>query len=992
MNRDKSSQFHQKTYTAEPFDDRRVVSILFADIVGSTKIISQMDPDDTRDFLDRAIGQMVQSVHAYGGSVARIQGDGIMAIFGAPHMQEDHATRSVLAGTHLQSSSRSSELADVSFRVGIHSGSVIVRWQTNDFGRELDSVGSAVHIAAHIEEACNPGSVAISDTTYRLIKADIKGQRIKSSWSADKADYPDVWEVEEVTQGSVLSPTFFDNHLSALVGRDTELLQIDRFVTSILTGEGASMGFVGEAGYGKSRLMYEAGRLASQGGVQLYEMRGSSIRRDTPFIPVASLLQHLAVDPESDFQATEGKFSEDLSRIERLGVRSILEDISEEEVWRDLPSDERQKAIVAGTTKLVAAKLCGMPSVLLIEDLHFMDAESQLFIQGLKTRLKGQRAGLIVSSRPEAYATLQAISDELISLGPLEMAAALQLVKNEFNSLSRKDDDVALAKVTAAEIAHRAEGSPLALEEFLRTAFDSIRRGPFETHHLPVSLESLLQSRLSSLDADAQSIAEIASVLGPDAPVDIVKAIAGMGDEPFYESIYRLTKQRILSITHEGNVRFSHQLLLEAGYRGMVRKKRRQLHSDVLRILTDQSSSETVPYQELARHAYASGMLDLSLKYLWRACLAAIESAAIYTVVDLYRRVLAIASELGPESNIQKAKFTLLVFDAFQQLGQQQELEADLSLAAEVFDALDQKMPFIQAKLHLATVNWILGRQKPALEFIRECQELPETKAAFPVQSYCEFTLANVDYASGDPLAAIERLKRLAKLHVGDLETARFGAMISVPGVMIRAFLGWYMTDVGQFAEAEAMFKKANALAEEIQHGYSRMMVSLGYGYHLYRKGKTEAVDWLKVGHGLCGTRSFYGLEPIGSGFLAAALISEGKLSEAEDILDRSEADGHYLRTQNAGNYYLLESRSRLMKALGDEQAARELADQAVTFTTDIGDKVHQAYALVSRVQLDLETGYEEQQVQRDLELAMRLASRMGMRPLIAMIERLQTG
>lgn len=990
MTQDVENQLGQSSYMTEQFDDRRVVSILFADVVGSTKAISTLDPDDAREFLDGAIERMVQSVHAFGGSVARIQGDGIMAIFGAPHIQEDHATRSALAGMHLQQNSGSAGTANLSFRVGIHSGPVIVRWQTNDFGRELDSVGSVVHIAAHIEEACNPGRVAISETTFGLVTGDIKGRRLKADWAGHAAGYPDIWEVEELTQESVLSPTFFDNHLSTLVGRQKELTQIRGFVDAVLAGEGTSMGFVGEAGYGKSRLMYEASQLAVEQGVRLFEMRGSSIRSDTPFSPIAALLRTLGIQGDNISESSKTIANLNLTPIEILGIRSILQDVSGEEAWNMLPSDERQKSTISGTTRLIASILAADPSILLIEDLHFMDPESQLFIHSLKGRIAGETAGLIVSSRPESYQTLKAVSDELISLGPLEMSAALQLVNNEFGSLSRSGEEIELAKVTAAEIAHRAEGSPLALEEFLRTAFDSIRRGPFETQHLPVSLESLLQSRLSNLAPQALAIAEIASVLGPDSPIEIIRVIAKVEDDVFYESIYSLSENRILSITADGNARFSHQLLLDAGYNGMVRKKRQQLHAEALQVLSDTASGFSVPFQELARHAYASKNLELSLKYLWKACLAAIENAAIYSVVDLYRRVLAVCEEMGSDSNLQKAKFTLLVFDAFQQLGQQQELAAELSMATEVFSDLGQKLPFIQAKLHLATVNWILGRQQDALGHIQDCRHLPETKAAFPVQNYCEFTLANVEYASGDPIAAIARLKALAQLHVGDLETARFGAMISVPGVMIRAFLGWYMTDVGQYDEAETMFKRANALAEQMQHGYSRMMVALGYGYRLYRAGKKEAVEWLQVGHELCCSSSFFGLEPIGSGFLAAAHLWQGNLAEAEDVLNRSRTDGHYLRTKNAGNYYLLESRARLKMAHGDTGAALALADKAVTFTTDICDRVHQAYALVSRARLQLDAGSEETQIIRDLEFAERLAEHMDMLPLIAEIRRLR--
>ncbi len=992
MNHNKFGQSGKSSPTTEQFDDRRIVSILFADIVGSTRVVSSLDPDDAQEYLDRAIERMAQSVHSFGGSIARIQGDGIMAIFGAPHIQEDHATRSVLAGINLQQIREDEGPSDVVFRVGVHSGPVIVRWQTNDFGRELDSVGSTVHVAAHIEESCNPGKVAISETTFGMVRGDLKGRRVKTKWSEDSAEFPDVWEVTELVPASVLSTTFFNNHMSALVGRQTELGKIEEFVKLVLVGKGTSIGILGEAGYGKSRLMYEAAQLATKRGLQLYEMRGNSIKSDTPFAPIAALLQQLGMSEDTLFDAEAvGVISElDLSPLEVLGIRSILTDMSDNKDWNFLPSDERQKAIVTGATTLIAAIVSMNPAVVLIEDLHFMDIESQLFIQSLKTRVQGTRVGIIVSSRPESFQALKGLSRELIALGPLEMSAALQLVKNEFSVLTRRDEGVELTRVTAAEIAHRAEGSPLALEEFLRTAFDSIQRGPFEAKHLPVSLESLLRSRLSNLHPQALSIAEIASVLGPDAPVDLVKTIANLGDEVFYENVYSLAEQRILSVTVDGNARFSHQLLLEAGYNGMVRKRRRQLHGEALQIFTDNKiSARTVPYQELARHAYASGNLELSLKFLWHASLSAIENAAIYTVADLYRRVLAISEEIGPVCDAQKAKFTLLVFDAFQQLGQQKELEAELSLATQVFDGLGQKMPFIQAKLHLATVNWILGRQEQALAHVQDCEGLPETRAAFPIQNYCEFTLANVEYASGDPIAAISRLKALAGVHVGDLETARFGAMISVPGVMIRAFLGWYMTDVGQYDEAEAMFKKANVLAEGLQHGYSRMMVSLGYGYRLYRVGKKEAVDWLRIGHGLCRSSSFFGLEPIGSGFFAAALVEQGDLDAAEEVLNTSAADGHYLRTKNAGNYYLLESRARLNLAKGQIEAARELADEAVTFTTDIHDQVHQAYALVLRAGLMLDTGSTEQEVLEDVYRARRLAERMQMKPLVVEIRKL---
>ena len=970
-----------------PFNDRRIVTLLFADVVGSTKAIADMDPDDAEEFLDNAIDLMVRGVHAYGGSVARIQGDGIMVIFGAPSIQEDHATRAVMAGLTMQENTKRRPDLGITIRVGIHSGPVIVRWQKNDFGRELDSVGSTVHQAAHIEARCPPGAVAISHVTRDLVKGTLDDAPLKTPDEGKGGGVP-LFQVSSLVPETTLVPMFLGHHMSALVGRQDELDALSGVIEKVARGQGAALAVVGEAGFGKSRLALEAVQLAAKHALQVLEIRGSSIRSDTPFAPLRPFLAQVGIDATTlTGQQSETVLGDlGLSRSQWLGLRSLFGSMADENDWLEMPADERRKAIVSGAIRMVIEAVKARPGMLLVEDLHFMDTESRLFIDRLAKALKDHPAGIVLTTRPETAPLASKICGASISAGPLAPTEVRRLVANEFATLCEGAAQDDMTRISD-DIVARAEGCPFAIEEFLRTTSTASDVSAFAIGQLPISLESLLRARLGGLAPDAQMAVEAASVLGPDAPVETVKVVADMGDEEFYAGIYRLIEERVVSITGDAAVRFSHQLLLEACYSGMVRRRRRSLHRRALKVLGEATSAHAVPHQEIARHAYACGELDAALEALWRACVAAIENAAIYSVVDLYHRALSLCDEIGDESAAMRAKFTLLVFDAFQQLGRQRELEAALESAMALFGDRQQTVALVQARLHLATMHWIVGHQRRAGDHLRACLEMPEVQGSLPLRSYAEFTLANVEYASGHPVAAVERLQKLVAVHVGELETARFGASISIPGVLTRAFSGWYMTDIGDYEEAERMLLRADELAEELRHGYSKMLASLGYGYWMYRTGDPRAVEQIRIGHDLCRSRSFFGLEPIGSGFLAAALLREDRLDEAAAVLQQSRDDGHSNRTGNAGNYYLMESDAVLAFKRGDLDGAFAGADAAVAFTKANGDLVHHAYALTARAELGLGSGKSQSQIAPDLEESATLADSMGMKPLLETID-----
>lgn len=938
----------------------RFATILFADIVGSTRLLRALDPDDARDLLDESIALIQEGIHAFGGFVVRVQGDGVMAVFGVQPAVEDHALRGVLAARRVIDTLKSGALGVLpapQVRIGIHAGPILLRRQENDFGSLIDVVGHAAHVAGQIEKMAPPGGVAISATAASLI-AEPCELRPAGSVEGGGIDSPEgqgeaVFEVLSVDMGGGDRVPVKGNANFPIIGRDAELEKVRSVIGGLAEGGQTALGIIGEAGMGKSRLLLEAARLAAGLGTTYAAVRGTALLAAVPFGCIGRTLRHL-VDLLQPF-TPDPAAAANLSDNERACLAGLMGD---EAGWlAQLSPGDRSRIATETIVRIAEMAALHIRVAWLVDDVQYLDSETLAVLAAIK---RGGRIAMILAGRPEAKAHIAGLCTDIVQLASLSPSEARALVAFA-NRAARPDESM------IDRIVERAEGLPLALQEFAVTL-----RGGAEGNGsgstvpageslqmaspLPARLDSLLAARLAALDPESSRLCQFCAVLGPVFAISRLERASRLVCRNPASAISRLVDARVIEFAGTGVARFTHQLVQEAAYRAMARRRRTEMHANALALLKDAKAEataragtgdDTASHAELANHAEMAGLHEEALSHLWEACVQALSLAAIDSVRQLHRRACTVAARLpAPVAARERACFAMLAFDTLQQLSQEQELRADLQAVAEGRVDFGPGQRTV-ARINMALLDWIDGAPSRGKGWLAQAEADLDVHESLPRRTYADLAAAYIAFSSGEPFEAIARIERLGERLAGSLRGETFGAVVVIPHVLARAFGAWYLTDLGQIQKARAWVAEAITLSRRYAHAYSQLLADLAHGYLHYREGRADrALKLLRRAYADCLRNNFLGFEPASASWLALCLIELGLLDEAEQILAQSVERGHFRHVRTSATYYLHEARARLALVRGEAGRARDLAAVALAHARECEDHIHELHGL----------------------------------------------
>jgi class 3 adenylate cyclase/tetratricopeptide (TPR) repeat protein len=960
----------------------RNVTVLFADVFRSTEAVLRLDPDQARDYLDGPVEIMLAGVRKFGGAIGNIQGDGVMAVFGASAATEDHALRACLAAMEIRDAFAAAApfpgVPPTQLRLGVHSGGASTRRKNGGLTEEFDAIGAVVHVASKIERLCPPGSVCVSTATLRLVRGYVRAAPMAPLPLGDGEPALEIEELLEVSPDYRLEHYFRARRPSPLVGRAIELQALGQALQPT-SPQPAIVGLVGEAGMGKSRLCYEAQSLAERAGYRIAEIRGASLNSATPFAPLAACLEpFLLMDAAQRNEQLTAQLRElDLTPLEVEAVASVFGATDPGGVWESLSGGARNKAIVDGIAKTLRGLAQRRPLLLIVEDLHDVDHETRACLRRAAQLAAGCQCCIVATARPEGAEALAEICPQVFRLEALSREQSRQLVQNELNAGSAADIRPDLVE----DVLERGNGNPFVLEELLRGMGAPNSRG---IGGVPMSIEILIRSRVDKLPADARRLLHLASVLGMRFPALSLRGIAGADSRSFERGLRELVRDRFVVADSGLQVEFVHQITRVACYEGIPRGQRAKLHEAVLDAAEHDRRRLALSFEALADHAYRAGQLDRALTYLWEACRESIASSAVRSVAELRRRALAICAELGEAAALREVDFELLCFDAMQQLGAYLELAEPLDRALKVAEIVGSPRRVCQASGHLATTHWVLGHYDRAYAFATQALSTALEAGDLPLASYAQFVLGCIQFKRGRPDEAVRLERDLSHKLTGKLERARFGA-VAVMGVMSRAFLCWFLTDLGQFEEAGEAAAAALSIANAMEQPYSQLLSHDAEGYRLYRLERyEEASAVLEKAYEICQSGAFLALDQTVSGWFAGALIRSGREDEARTIVRRAlDLDlGKYCCVP--GSFYVYDAHAQLLARDGEVEAALEAADRAVRFVWETRDPLHYAYAVFARAEVKAAVGAGREAVLHDCRWALRRAVKLGMRPLEA--------
>jgi class 3 adenylate cyclase/tetratricopeptide (TPR) repeat protein len=635
--------------------ERRHLTVLFCDLVGSTHIAAQLDPEEWREMVAGYQRAAAEAISRAGGNVAKYLGDGVMAYFGYPEAHENDAERAVRAGLSILDAiakfNQQSPRQTLSARIGIDSGAVVVGAGA---GKEADVFGEAPNNAARLQALAAPGTVLISAATHRLVSGlfvveDRGAQALKAS------DRP--IQIYRVIQPSGvrgrLEAAAATHGLTPFVGREEELrLLLNRWERT-LDGEGQVALIVGEAGIGKSRLLQHFHQQIAATPHTWAEAAAAPSFQNTPFYPISELLREFALphggEPADDLllQLEPQLTSAGLKPAEAVPLIAPLLNLPVPAKYSPLaysPEQQRRRLLTTMVNWVLGAARA-QPLVIATEDLHWADPSTLELIQLLVEQGAAGRLLLLCTARPEFRAQwpLRAHHTQ-ITLNRLNVRSTRTMVEQV---AARK----ALSDETVAAVIERTGGVPLFVEELTRVVLETSTE-KLTGREIPVTLHDSLMARLDRL-GPAKEVAQVGAVIGNEFSYELISAVHPMPENELQDALHSLADADLLyvrGIAPEATYQFKHALIRDAAYEALLKSRRKELHRLVARTIEQHfpTLKETHP-EVLARHWAEADEIEPAISQWSKAGLASETRGAFTEALESYQQALAWLSKL-PQS------------------------------------------------------------------------------------------------------------------------------------------------------------------------------------------------------------------------------------------------------------------------------------------------------------------------------------------------------
>ncbi|MBT2322216.1 AAA family ATPase [Variovorax paradoxus] len=637
--------------------ERKIITALFADIKGSMALLDGMDPEVAQQVIDPALRLMMSAVYRYEGYVAQALGDGIFAFFGAPIAREDHARRALYAALSMQEQMkaygarllREKGLPAVQIRVGIHTGEVVVRSiPTDDRRADYVPIGHSTGLAARIEHVAAPGSVVVSESTHRLTEGYFEFRSLGSVPLKGVSANVNLFEVAGVGPLHTRLEVSASHGLARFVGRQNELERMQAMLQLAKAGEGQIIGVIGEAGVGKSRLCHEFKLLAKEGCLIL-ECSSDSYGKAFPYLPLIDMLKsYLQIAPADDERRKLEKVTGRVLGLDRslddtipfllalLGVRDAAAPIDKMD-----PQIQRRRTFDA-IQRLVLREAVNQPVLMVMEDLHWLDAESQSFLTMFGRAVEGARILLLVNYRPEYQPSWDAgTSHSQLRLKAFGREDAEALL------IALLGTAPALAELKSL-IVMKTQGNPFFLEEYVQTLFDHgvlLRRGEeivltraLATIEMPATVQGVLAARIDRLEPEHKAFLQMLAVLGNASPLRLIERVAQSSETQLQDMLDRLQSAEFIferTVFPDVEYVFKHALTRETAYGELLADTRRILHSRVAQAMEAHFSDHLDDHcSELAHHYACSDNVPKAVDFLMRAGSQAMQRSAYATAID----------------------------------------------------------------------------------------------------------------------------------------------------------------------------------------------------------------------------------------------------------------------------------------------------------------------------------------------------------------------
>jgi class 3 adenylate cyclase/tetratricopeptide (TPR) repeat protein len=885
--------------------ERKHVTVLFADIKGSMELLADRDPEEAKSIIDPVLGHMMDAVHRYEGTVSLVMGDGIMALFGAPLAHEDHAVRACYAALRMQDlvrqyteQVRRRHGAEVLVRVGLNSGEVVVRSIGSDLHMDYTAVGQTTHLAARMEQLASPGTTRLTAETLKLAEGFVQ---VKPLGAIPVKGMAEPREVFELVGGSAVRTRLQAARargLTRFIGRDVEIEQVRSAAQLARGGHGQIVAIVGEAGVGKSRLLHEFIHSHHSHGWLVLESSSVSYGKATPFLPVTDLLRaYLRIEDRDDARGIRAKIIGTLLALDRTlesvvpAIAWLLDALEPGDPFLNLEPAARRKRAVEGTKALLIRESRVQPLMVVFEDLHWIDAETQAVLDGLAESVPTAAVLLAVNYRPEYRHGWSAKTFyRQLRIDPLPPESADKLLE----TLLGTHDSVTPLKQL---LIRRTEGNPLFLEESVRTLVESRalagEPGAYRLDRdlgsvqIPATVQAILATRIDRLRPELKRVLQAASAIGKDVPFILLEPIAELTGDDLRSALQELQAAEFLyeaTLFPNLEYTFKHALTHEVAYGSMLEDRRRALHAqiaDTIERLHADRLSELLDV--LAHHAVRGKLGAKAVSYLRQAAEKAIARSAHREGIGLLQAALGLLADM-PETpdNLSDTLDVLIALgpalivahgvNSEEVLG---PYDRALALVERLADT-SRRFPVIWGLWFVAYGRGDYAKARASAQDLMTAARAGGDSGELVEAHHALWATLS---ATGEPTAVVSHSEAGIALYDRDRDAPRmFRYAGHDPGTCCRYHLGLNRWLLGYPDQAMVAVRDALHLAEQLDHPMS-IMISLWFLAWLhYQRGEEEALEVVQSVRALVDAHGFKGW--LEAGILLPDAIKRTRLDE----------------------------------------------------------------------------------------------------------------